>query len=36
MPNPQKEIDMGALNAITDCVLSYTPPPKKRKKGKRV
>ncbi len=27
MPNPKKEIDMDALNAITDRVLSYTPPP---------
>ena len=35
MPNPNKEIDMDALNAITDRVLSYTPPPKKEKKEKR-
>ncbi len=28
MPNPKKEIDMDALNAITDRVLSYTPPPR--------
>ena len=35
MPNPKKEIDMDALNAITDRVLSYTPPPKKGKKKKR-
>ena len=35
MPNPKKEIDMDALNAITDRVLSYTPPPKKGSKEKR-
>ena len=35
MPNPKKEIDMDALNAITDRVLSYTPPPKKGKEQKR-
>ena len=32
MPNPKKEIDMDALNAITDRVLSYTPPPRPEKK----
>lgn len=32
MPNPKKEIDMDALNAITDRVLSYPPPPKKEMK----
>ena len=35
MPNQKKEIDMDALNAITDRVLSYTPPQKKGKKKKR-
>ena len=35
MPNPKKEIDMDALNAITDRVLSYTPPPRPEKKKKR-
>ena len=35
MPNPKKEIDMDALNAITDRVLSYKPPPKKGKKKKQ-
>ena len=35
MPNPKKEIDMDALNAITDRVLSYTPPPKGEKRKKR-
>ena len=35
MPNPKKKIDMDALNAITDRVLSYTPPPKPGKKKKR-
>ena len=34
MPNPKKEIDMDALNAITDRVLSYTPPPRPEKKKK--
>ena len=32
MPNPKKEIDMDALNAITDRVLSYTPPQKGKNK----
>ena len=32
MPNPKKEIAMDALNAITDRVLSYPPPPKKEMK----
>ena len=35
MPNPKIEIEMDALNAITDRVLSYTPRPKKAKKEKR-
>ena len=35
MPNPKKEIDMDALNAITDRVLNYTPPPKPGKREKR-
>ena len=35
MPNPKKEIDMDALNAITRRVLSFTPPPKKGKNKKR-
>ena len=35
MSDPKKEIDMDALNAITDRVLSYTPPPKKGKDKKR-
>ena len=35
MPDPKKEIDMDALNAITDRVLSYSPPPKKGKDKKR-
>ena len=35
MPSPRNKIDMDALNAITDRVLSYTPPPKKGKKKKR-
>ena len=35
MPNPKREIDMDALNAITDQVLSYTPPPKPEEKKKR-
>ena len=34
MPNPKKEIDMDALNAITDRVLSYTPRPKGEKRKK--
>jgi hypothetical protein len=35
MPSPRNKIDMDALNAITDRVLSYTPPPQKGKKKKR-
>ena len=35
MPNPKKEIDMDALDAITDRVLNYTPHPKKGKEKKR-
>ena len=35
MPNPKKKIDMDALNAITDRVLAYTPPPKRGKNKKR-
>ena len=35
MPSPRNKIDMDALNAITDRVLSYTPPRKEGKKKKR-
>ena len=34
MPNPKKEIDMDALNAITDRLLNFIPP-HKGKKGAR-
>lgn len=35
MPSLRNKIDMDALNAKTDRVLSYTPPPKGKKGEKR-
>ena len=35
MKSLRSTIDVGQLNAVTDQVLSYSPPPKKGKKEKR-
>ena len=35
MPNPMEEIDMDALNAITNRLLKFALPPKKGKNKKR-